>query len=82
VAAAFASLSRADFLYAFSVFEFKFACLAWFAVHLIRLALYAESAREMEANAIQQNQASQAADGTSQAKSAASEQKQKCNYGE
>src|ERR1017187_3201796 len=28
---------RANFLYTFSVFEFVFACLAWFAVHLIRL---------------------------------------------
>jgi hypothetical protein len=36
----------------------------------------------MEANAIQQNQASQAAERTSQAKSAASKQKQQCNYKE
>jgi hypothetical protein len=56
--------------------------LAWFAVHLIPLALYAESAREMEANAIQQNQASQAAAWTSQAKSVASEQNQEHNYEE
>jgi hypothetical protein len=36
----------------------------------------------METNAIQQNQASQAAACTAQAKSAASEQKQKHNYEE
>jgi len=59
-----------------------FVCLAWFAVHRIPLALYPESAREMEANAIQENQASQAAACTAQAKSAASEQQQKHNYEE
>jgi hypothetical protein len=36
----------------------------------------------MEANAIQQNQANQPADWTSQAKSAARKQKQKRNYKE
>jgi hypothetical protein len=50
--------------------------------HLCWLALHAESAREMEPNTIQQNQASQAAARTSQAKSAASEQKQKHDYEE
>jgi hypothetical protein len=44
--------------------------------------LPAETARELEAKAIQQNQASQAAARTSQAKSAASEQKQECDYEE
>jgi hypothetical protein len=58
------------------------ACSAWFAVHLIPLASYAESAREMETNAIQQHQASQAAAYTAQAKSAATKQKQKRSYEE
>ena len=53
------------------------ACIS--TVHLIRLALHAESAREMEANAIQQNQAGQAAACTSQAISAASEQEKQNN---
>jgi hypothetical protein len=38
--------------------------------------MYPETARELEANAIQQNQASQAAARAAQAKSAAGEQKQ------
>jgi hypothetical protein len=44
--------------------------------------LHAESAREVEANAIQHNQASQAAACAAQAKSAASEQKQERRYEE
>jgi hypothetical protein len=44
--------------------------------------LYAESARELEADAIQQHQANQAADWTAQAKSAACEQQQQHNYEE
>jgi hypothetical protein len=31
----------ANFRYAFSVFEFAFACLAWFAIHLIRAVIIA-----------------------------------------
>jgi hypothetical protein len=54
----------------------------WDIFCLNRLALHAESARELEANAIQQNQAGQAAAWTAQAKSAASEQKQERRYEE
>jgi hypothetical protein len=52
------------------------------AVHLIRLGLHAESARELEANAIQENQSRQATAQTAQAKSAAGEQQQKHSYEE
>jgi hypothetical protein len=50
--------------------------------YLCWLALHAESTREMKPNAIQQNQAGQSAARTAQAKSAASEQKQKHDYEE
>jgi hypothetical protein len=33
----------ANFRYAFSVFEFAFACLAWFAIHLIRAVIIARA---------------------------------------